>query len=250
MLLAVTSACVVEEQIVLVDSAGNEQVVSPQSAGFGSQSPPIEAEIANYVAARAEYQRAFDAAWTSDINRAMQIDREWVREYGPRLRRIVSTPKIPGLVDSARMHIGSMSGTWENKALPDGFLYQTSDRMALFVTDTTLFHAWALQARSNTGDIAAILRDESVFTDIFETGAGAQLYGRVGPTSNTKRVHGAYLLDYAQDDCTSDCGPTRLAVAVGSGRYIFVAQQWIPKPARFDGRTLHTLAQSLVDRIP
>lgn len=213
--------------------------------------PAQDSDLARYLTARAAYHRTFDSLWKADPQKAMDYDRKWVAEQGPRLRRLSGTLAIGGLTDSVKLNIGSMSGIYETDALVDGLQYRTRDSVTVFVTDSAIFSAWAHSARGYgpRGRIEDVLKDAYTFTEVFDVGAHGYRCGDVPVTSTTKHVFGAMLVEYSQDQ-DGVCSPEWLTVSVRAGRRIIVAEQAIPSAAQSDRARLAAMAQALVNRLP
>lgn len=221
--------------------------------------PPVQfdttAEVKRYVAARSENQKVFRELWRGSSDSAIRIDGAFTGEYEPILKRIVGPLKMQGLSDSARTHIGLMRGIYENDALADGLVYRANDGVQVFVTDTTIFAAWAamnvrdgepsVTAPSVSRPIAEIVRRDVLYSWVFDTGAAS----RAG--SEITGVPGAVvtlLIEFSQDPPPT-CSPDDIVVGVLSGRRILISRRAISDSVVSDSSRVRAIAQALAERM-
>jgi hypothetical protein len=210
-----------------------------------------DADVNEYIGSRIAHQHAFDSLWRRSMAEAMKLDHAWVREHETQLRRIIGPLEMAGLTDSVTMHIGAMSGPYDNTTATDGFVYRTTDSVEVFVTDTAVFRAYVrgASADSTAWSIAAVLREPSAFSDMFAAEAGARRCADLAVTSATRRVYSAMLIEYSQDPYPA-CTPNTIAVSTGAGHRVFAAQTRIPADAIMDRQRMEAIARTLIDRLP
>ena len=216
------------------------------ATAFAASCNSRDDDIARYIAARGAHQRLSDSLWAKhSMDSALNANDAFVDAYRPLLRRIVGSLEMDGLSDSVDVHIGTQ-GVYDNDALPDGFLYRTTDSVAVFVTDTALFNAWGAQVLNNRSGVSALLSQDFIWGVVFAIGAGSYDCGEIPGVRGAMQ---AKLIEYSQDKMPG-CNPDRIVVTVIDGRRLYAAQRKMPDSVRSDARRVTALAQSIVDRLP
>jgi hypothetical protein len=205
-------------------------------------------DVLAYITARADYQRTMDSLWSKSSDAAMKVDGNFVTRFGPLLTGIAGTLQFPMPVDSTKTQIGSMQGFSENNALADGVIHTLKDGTKVFVTDTTVFRAWAQQT-GKSGDIDGLLKSGSAIGQIFDTNAASYRCGFIPVNPRGRDLVTALMIEYAQDKlpgCTMD----GVIVAVRLDHRLIVARRMLPAGTKPNASLATSIAQALLDRLP
>jgi hypothetical protein len=189
-----------------------------------------------------------DSLWTKSPDAAMKADGNFVTRFGPQLADIAGPLQFTVPVDSTRTQIGSMQAFSENTPLADGVMYKLRDGTKVFVTDTTVFRAWAHQT-GKTRDADDLLKAGSVIGEIFDTNAASYRCGFIPVNPHGKDLVTALMIEYAQDKlpgCTMDA----VVVAMRLDHRLVIARRMLPSGTKPNASLAASIAQALLDRLP
>ncbi len=186
---------------------------------------PARDPYAHYLERRARYLHGIDSTLTRGEQAALSADSAAVRDLSDQLRHLVAPLALDQLIDSGTINLGTFISGNVDTDLPDGILYRRETDQRLFVTDSTLFHAWIIERLGKTAPVPldSALRSADVDPFAFYDEAALIPYAELPVQSSRGGFVLAWLVNHAQDNC-EECTPSRLLVRVRSGARIVFAE--------------------------
>ncbi|KAB0659934.1 hypothetical protein [Burkholderia diffusa] len=214
-------------------------VVAAVLAAVGAK--VIASPADSYLAYRKNAAAAVAAARTED---RPSVDRQYTADVNARLARLIGTVRAKGFAAKAAGTVQSVGPVDGVPPGPDGLAFKSADgKTNLVVTTVPLLKAWASTADAGikpTDDVAAILDNETLYTDVFSDDAAAFRFAEL-PVKRQPAdgVVKAWLLGESQDGVPD--GPNTLAVSVRQGERVYI--QW-------KSVTLRPIVACSVGRVP
>ncbi len=197
-------------------------VVAAVFAALGAR--VIASPADSYLAYRKKAAAAVAVARTEDRAR---VDQQYTADVNARLATLIGTVRAKGFPAKAAGTVQSVGPVDGMQPGPDGLAFKSADgKTNLVVTTVALLKAWASTADAGikpTDDVAAILDNEMLYTDVFGDDAAAFRFAELPVKRQpSDGVVKAWLLGESQDGVPD--GPNTLAVSVRQGERVYI--QW------------------------
>ncbi|AFQ51407.1 hypothetical protein [Burkholderia cepacia] len=176
----------------------------------------------SYLAYR---KKATDAVAAARMEDRADLDKQYTADVNARLAKLIGTVRAKGFAAKAESTVQSVVADDGMPPGPDGLSFRSADgKMNLFVTTVPLLKAWARSVDAGikpTDDVAAILDNETLYTDVFGDDAAAFRFAEL-PVKRQPAdgVVKALLLGESQDGVPD--GPGTLAVSVRQGERVYI----------------------------
>ena len=184
----------------------------------------IASPAESYLAHRKQVAAALAAARMED---QAGLDKQYTADVNARLAKLIGTVRARGFAAKAEGTVQSVGPVDGMPPGPDGLSFKSDDgKTNLVVTTVPLLKAWVTTADAGlkpTDDVAVILTNETLYTNVFGDDAAAFRFAEL-PVKRQPAdgVVKAWLFGESQDGVPD--GPNTLAVSVRQGERVYI--QW------------------------